>query len=156
MKSFTLAVVRAAEVVGALLVALLALLLFVNIVARELLSVSLVWANEVSLALFAWVIFLGAAVAFARGARIRFTILIERLAPNKRRVAEVATRWVGTAVLVILLVISLQLLQMSLTQQMTSIPVSMGWHMACLPVGTAIALLGWVSSGPLWCKRTEK
>lgn len=155
MKPLISAIVRLTEIVGALAVALLVLLLFANIVAREVLSISLVWANEVSLALFAWAIFLGAAVAFSRGARIRFTFIVDRLPSHQRSMADVATTWIGTGVLLILLAISMQLLKMSWNQQMTSIPVSMGWHMAGLPAGTLVAILGWLAGGPLWCKKEE-
>jgi len=153
MKTLVHRLLRITELVGALLVLMLIILLFSNIVARELLSISLVWTNEVSLILFAWAIFLGAAVAFARGARIRFTFLVDRLAPQTRELSNILTTWAGALVLIVLFVISVKLVQMSWNQQLTSIPVSVGWHIVCLPVGTAVALLGWLANGPLWWKK---
>ncbi|HLU04761.1 MAG TPA: TRAP transporter small permease subunit, partial [Advenella sp.] len=123
MKTLVHRLLRITELVGALLVLMLIILLFSNIVARELLSISLVWTNEVSLILFAWAIFLGAAVAFARGARIRFTFLVDRLAPQTRELSNILTTWAGALVLIVLFVISVKLVQMSWNQQLTSIPV---------------------------------
>lgn len=142
------------ERLGAVLVLALVALLFANVVAREGFELSLVWANEVSLILFAWAVFLGAGVAFARGARIRFTFLAERLPPSQHAWADAMTTWVGIVVLAILFGTACQIASLNASQRMTSIDASALWQWASLPTGIAVALVGWAARGP-WTGRTK-
>lgn len=149
------AFVALVERVGAVAVLALVALLFANVIAREGFAVSLVWANEVSLILFAWVVFLGAGVAFARGARIRFTFLAERLPRAQRPWADAMTTWVGIAVLAILFATACQLTAQNAGQRLTSIDASAVWQWASLPAGIAVALIGWAARGP-WTGRRPR
>jgi TRAP-type C4-dicarboxylate transport system permease small subunit len=142
------------ERLGAVLVIALVALLFANVVAREGFEVSLVWANEISLILFAWTVFLGAGVAFARGARIRFTFLADRLPPARRAWADAMTTWVGILILAILFVTACQIATLNASQRLTSIDASALWQWASLPAGIAVALIGWIARGP-WTGRMQ-
>jgi TRAP-type C4-dicarboxylate transport system permease small subunit len=147
--------VVAVEHLGAVLVLALVLMLFANVVAREAFQFSLVWANEVSLILFAWIVFLGAGVALARGARIRFTFLTERLAPARRAWPDAMTTWVGVAVLGVLFVLACQIAWLYTAQRLTSLDASALWQWASLPSGIAVAIVGWVARGP-WTARSAR
>lgn len=141
------ALVRATEAAGVLLVVGLIGLLVVNIAVRELFGIPLVWANEVSLVLFTWTVFLGAAVAFSRNGRIRFDVLQQHLPPPLRRGLDRMARWLGIGGLAALLVIGLRLVALNWDHRMTSLDASAAWQWACLPAGAAIAIVGWLS-GP--------
>ena len=146
--------VATVERLGAVVVLALVGLLFANVVAREGFALSLVWANEVSLILFAWAVFLGAGVAFARGARIRFNFLAERLPVAQRAWADAMTTWVGIAVLAILFGAACQIASMNASQRLTSVDASALWQWASLPAGIAVALIGWSARGP-WTGRAS-
>lgn len=153
LRSAVDAFVGLVERVGAFVVLALVGLLFVNVVAREGFAVSLVWANEISLILFAWAVFLGAGVAFARGARIRFTFLAERLPAAQRAWADAMTTWVGIVVLAILFGTAWRIAALNSSQRLTSIDASALWQWVSLPAGIAVALVGWAVRGP-WTGRS--
>lgn len=138
--------VKASESVGVALVFALVLLLVGNIVAREAFGVPLVWANEVSLILFSWAVFIGAAVAFSRGARIRFDFVRQHLPARLDRALDMMATGLGLAALVTVMLIGLRLVELNWQHRLTSLDASAAWHWACLPAGATIALVGWLSS----------
>lgn len=156
MKSVLSAFISAAQAVGALLVLALVTLLVANIAAREVFSYPLVWANEVSLILFAWSVFIGAGVAFASGSRIRFTLLTDKLPKLGTALSNVAVSWIGLTVLSTLFVLACWFVSLSADQKLTSLDVSSVWQTAGLPVGIFVALVGWIFSSPWTTHHVKK
>jgi TRAP-type C4-dicarboxylate transport system permease small subunit len=131
---------------AALTIALMALV-FGNIVLREILGVSLVWANELSLVLFVWIVFVGAGLAFASGGRIRFTLLTDLVWLRGRAWVEVAISYAGFAILLGFWVMSIYMAWTFRNQRFTSMDATVMWEWGAAPVGIALALLGWVRHG---------
>jgi len=148
MKSFLQPVFALAQRVGALLVLALIGLMLVNIVLREGFSIPLVWANEVCLILFVWSVFIGAGAAFAQGARIRFTILVDRLGKTGRVGIELLVSYAGLFLLAVLFATGCYVAYLNIDQQLTSLEASALWQWAALPAGSLLALLGWVAQCP--------
>lgn len=69
------------HVIAALLVALI-VSVSANVVGRALFNNSVPWADELARMLFIWLIFIGAAAAFARYEHIAVDILVRRLKPR--------------------------------------------------------------------------
>ncbi|MCO7247635.1 TRAP transporter small permease [Halomonas sp. Mc5H-6] len=69
------------HVIAALLLALI-ISVSVNVVGRAVFNNSVPWADELARMLFIWLIFLGAAAAFARFEHIAVDILVRRLQPR--------------------------------------------------------------------------
>ena len=69
------------HVIAALLVALI-ISVSANVVGRAVLNHSLPWADELARMLFIWLIFIGAAAAFARYEHIAVDILVRKLKPR--------------------------------------------------------------------------
>ncbi|MDQ7729066.1 TRAP transporter small permease [Halomonas sp. SpR8] len=69
------------HIIAALLVALI-VSVSVNVVGRAVFNNSVPWADELARMLFIWLIFIGAAAAFARYEHIAVDILVRRLAPR--------------------------------------------------------------------------
>ncbi len=59
---------------------------FVNVVTRYLLHASLAFTEEVEVAFFVWVTFLGTAMAFKRKSHLAMTFFRDRASKNIRRV----------------------------------------------------------------------
>lgn len=148
MKKLLGSIITAAQAFGALLVLALVSLLVANVAARELFSYPLVWANEVSLILFAWSVFIGAGVAFGAGSRIRFTLLTDKLSTRMNTASNVAVSCIGLAVLATLFVFACWFVSLSVDQKLTSLDASSMWQTAGLPVGVFVALVGWIYQGP--------
>ena len=147
-------ILKFVEISGAIAVLALVSLLFVNIIAREVFSISLVWANEMCLILFSWAVFLGAGVAFGHGARIRFTFLADKLATSSQKILNVFITWFGFSLLLVMLYIGSQVVTLNWNQRLTSVDATAAWQWASLPVGILVALVGWAAQGP-WKIKVE-
>lgn len=77
---------KAFDVLVVIFMALMSLLVFANVVLRYGFSSGIAFSVEVSRLFFIWVIFLGSAVALAKGAHLSVDTLVSRL-PRKARFA---------------------------------------------------------------------
>ncbi len=72
------------EVLGSFLLALMAVIAFLNVLVRYLSSFSFAWSEEMTVNFFVWVVLLGTACAFREGAHLSMTIVYDSL-PKKGR-----------------------------------------------------------------------
>jgi TRAP-type C4-dicarboxylate transport system permease small subunit len=131
---------------AACVIAMMAVLL-AAIVMRELMGLALVWGNEGAIALFVWSVFLGAGVAIAENAHIRFNILVERLPLAGRRMVGLIVSYVGLALLVGFLLASIYVTWVYRGQVFTTFTASVAFEWAAVPVGMFLAVLGWIRHG---------
>jgi TRAP-type C4-dicarboxylate transport system permease small subunit len=135
---------RAFRVVAALCVIAMIVVLLASIGLREGLAVPLVWANEVSIVLFVWSVFLGAGVATADNAHIRFDIAVAPLPRNARRAVGLIVSYGGLILLVGFWLTSIYVTWLYRNQTFTTIQASAAWQWSAVPVGTTLAVLGWI------------
>ena len=128
---------------GALCVITMIAVLLAAIVMREVMALALVWANEVSITLFVWSVFLGAGVAIAENAHIRFNMMVERLPLAGRRSVGLFVSYVGLALLVGFWLISIYVTWVYRGQVFTTIATSVAWEWAAVPVGMLVKLGGY-------------
>jgi C4-dicarboxylate transporter DctQ subunit len=81
---------RLEEGVIALLLAVMTLVTFAQVVARYVFNYSFVWALELTMFLFAWLIFLGMAYGVRVGSHIGVDALVKSLGPRAARVTGAA------------------------------------------------------------------
>jgi TRAP-type C4-dicarboxylate transport system permease small subunit len=142
--SFLTRLYRAA---GALCVIAMIVILLASITLREILGMSLVWANEISITLFVWSVFIGAGVAFADNAHIRFNIVVDRLPLSGRRAIGLLVSYGGLVLLAGFLVTSIYITYMYRDQRFTTIVASAAWEWSAVPIGMFLATLGWIRHG---------
>lgn len=138
---------RLYRALGALCVIAMIAILLAGIVMRELMGLALVWANEVSITLFVWSVFLGAGVAIAENAHIRFNIVVEQLPLAGRRSVGLLVSYVGLALLAGFWVASIYVAWVYRGQVFTTITASVAWEWSAVPVGMLLAMLGWFRHG---------
>lgn len=138
---------RLYRALGALCVIVMMAILLAGIVMRELMSLALVWANEIAIALFVWSVFLGAGVAIAENAHIRFNIIVERLPLAGRRTVGLLVSYGGLALLVGFWVTSIYVTWVYRGQVFTTVNASVAWEWAAVPVGMFLAMFGWIRHG---------
>lgn len=135
------------RIFGIALVVALILIVTANIVFRESFGIALVWANEVAVAMFVWIAFIGAGVSFAENTRIRFTFLTDMLPQRANAVLKVLVTYVGAVLLVGFVATSIYVAYIYRHQTFTTMPVTVVWVWASVPIGTLLAFLGWVRHG---------
>lgn len=129
---------------GGLCVLSLICVLLAGIVLREVFGRPLVWANEVSLILFLWIVFIGAAVAFSTNARIRFTLLTGFFPKPVHNLIERFVALVGIGLLCMFLWVSIKMIFLFWDQRLVSVnvPVAVEWF--ALPVGLVLTIIAFV------------
>ncbi|EAX46934.1 Tripartite ATP-independent periplasmic transporter, DctQ component [Thermosinus carboxydivorans Nor1] len=94
---------RALEWVVELLLALMAIVVFINVIARYLFAKAFPWTEEIAIFMFTWIIFLGALLAFKRHRHLGVDLLLNVLPPLPRKiVALLGNILVGGALLVLI------------------------------------------------------
>jgi TRAP-type C4-dicarboxylate transport system permease small subunit len=132
---------------GAICVLAMIAILLASIVLRELFGIAVVWSNEVSIVLFVWAVFIGAGVAIADNAHIRFNFAVHQLPLAGRRMVGLLVSYGGLVLLVGFWVTSLYVVYVYRDQRFTTIDVSATWQWAAVPVGMFPAILGWIRYG---------
>jgi len=74
------------ETLIAILFGIMTVATFSNVIARYIFNDSILWALELTVFLFAWMVLLGASYAIKKNAHLGVDILINTLSPQKRRI----------------------------------------------------------------------
>jgi len=74
------------ETLIAILFGIMTVATFSNVIARYIFNDSILWALELTVFLFAWMVLLGASYAIKKNAHLGVDILINMLSPQKRRI----------------------------------------------------------------------
>ncbi|NLJ47771.1 MAG: TRAP transporter small permease [Treponema sp.] len=86
---------HAEEIIGAVLLAGMAVLTFLNVINRYVFKKSIAFTEEITVNLFVWITLIGIAMAFRKGANLQMTNLFDRFSPRLKRAATVAAGVIG-------------------------------------------------------------
>lgn len=131
------------EKVVAICTGLLLLVVACNVFARYILKIGLTWAEEFSLILFVWVVFLGAYLALRKKSHLALTLIIKKLPQSLAKISRIVI-----LVLVILLLLTIFIGGISfvksaivLGQRTPLLGISAGWGYASIPASAGLMLL---------------
>ncbi len=129
-----------------LLLAVIAALGMWQVLARFIFSQPSTWTEESMRRLLIWMVMLGTAVAFRRGALVSVDLMLR----TARGAWRNTVRWIITgtslAYLVVLVWFGINLATRVRFQTFASMELSMAWAYAALPVGAALAMLAVVAN----------
>lgn len=131
-------VVTANRAIIFIMMAVMATLVFVNVITRYLFNFSIIWAEEVSQYLMIWIAYLGAGLALREGRHVALEMLHDRLpAPASRRVRMV----VGGVVLAFLGMVTVLGFQFAIFvwgQETPVLNISLGIPSLAIPIGALL------------------
>ncbi len=116
-------------------------LLLIGVIARYAFGDPQVWIDELTGVLFMWLSMLGAVLALRGQSHMRMSAIVSRTSDAVRRALAAFS---GIAVLLFLgctLMPAIAYVQNEQIVMLTTIPVSLGWSAAAMPVGIALMLL---------------
>ncbi|HVO13950.1 MAG TPA: TRAP transporter small permease, partial [Alphaproteobacteria bacterium] len=132
---------RLALLVGAVLMALLALLIFAQVVLRYLFAFTPVWSEELGRYLLIWAVLAGSAVS-VRGARhIRVEFLAELLPPRVKRAWYLFLDLVILGLFVLLVATGIEAVGFNYSMRSLGLQVRLSYVMAGIPLFFGIAAL---------------
>jgi TRAP-type C4-dicarboxylate transport system permease small subunit len=120
------------------MMAVMATLVFVNVVARYLLNFSIIWAEEVSQYLMIWIAYLGAGLALREGRHVALELLHDWLPGALGRKVRMG---IGGLVLVFLgavTVLGFQFAAFVWNQETPVLNISLGIPSLAIPIGTLL------------------
>lgn len=127
-------------------VSVMAVLVFIGVIARKIFNNSLAFSDEMSTYLFVLMSFMGTAIAARRGAHLGLTIITDRVSPKARTVIHMVMY--GIAALFCLLIVTFGI-QMVISQyQLGQETAAMQWpewiYGSFVPIGAAFAMAAFI------------
>ena len=131
------------EKCAAVCTGLLLIVVFINVCARYVFQIGITWAEEFSMLLFAWVVFLGAYLALRKKSHLALTFIIKRLPEKFMRANRI---FILTATFVLLFVVFIGGIGFvknayTLGQKTPLLGISASWAYASIPVSSGLMLL---------------
>lgn len=68
---------------------IMTIITFANVVSRYVLNTNILWALEVTVFLFAWLVILGASYALKKSAHLGVDVVIQLMSPSRRRITGI-------------------------------------------------------------------
>jgi TRAP-type C4-dicarboxylate transport system permease small subunit len=133
-------VVTALEALCGLLVAVIALLVFAQVMARYVLNASLAWSEEATRLLFIYLTFFGFVVAVQTGRNLHVDLLVGRLPAGPRRWVRILVHLVSAAFLAIVTWQGAVLVQQVAAQRTPALQMSKSFFYAPIPAASALLL----------------
>jgi TRAP-type C4-dicarboxylate transport system permease small subunit len=132
---------RAVDWAIVLIGAIMATLVFANVVTHNVFHADVVFTTELGELLMVWVTFLGAASATRRGAHMVVAELIDRLSPKNRRYADAAIQLVVLLTLGLLVWYGVGITEAGFMSQLTVLEWPMATQYSALPVASSITMV---------------
>ena len=111
----------------------------IQVLARSVFLIPIIWTLDVAQLLFSWMIFLGAAVAYRRGGHY-VVDLVPAHWRGPARAIRALSGVLSLIVLIVLLRFGWQFMLIGLNRQAQSLPISEAWYFAPIPLGAALML----------------
>ncbi|CAM5199864.1 TRAP-type C4-dicarboxylate transport system permease small subunit OS=Ureibacillus acetophenoni OX=614649 GN=SAMN05877842_107133 PE=3 SV=1 [Ureibacillus acetophenoni] len=129
------------KVVAMLCVVAMVLVVFMQIVSRNLFSYSFPWVEELSKYLMIAVIFLGAGIGVQYGSHINIDVLFNRLSNKVKKYMQIMISILSIIFLMILLIYGIDVSNRTMVQSSTSLGIPMGVFYYVIPIGAALFII---------------
>lgn len=128
-------------------VSVMAILVFVNVIARFIFNSPLAVADEMSCYLFVLMSFMGTAIAARRKAHLGLTIVTDKLSPSASRKVQVLMYLIAAVFCLLIVVFGIEMVmsQYTLGQETATMQWPEWIYGLFVPVGAAFALLAFLS-----------
>lgn len=134
------------KLVSCACVAVMAVLVFANVVARKVFNHSLVFSDEMSTYLFVLMSFMGTAIAARRGAHLGLSVVTDRLRPRAR--ARLLAVMYGVSALFCLLIVVFGVQMVVSQYRLGQETAAMQWpewvYGSFVPIGALFAMLAFL------------
>jgi len=127
-----------------LLMALLAVVLFIAVIMRYFFNLPLAWSEEVSRYAFVWLSFLGAEMCFRANAHVGVDLLVQTFPASLQNAVRRFGQVLAGLFLLGLLVSGISVTLATSDQLSPALGIPMCLVYGAVPVGTALMLLDWI------------
>jgi TRAP-type C4-dicarboxylate transport system permease small subunit len=121
----------------AILFSLMILITFTQVIFRYLLNSALPWAGEITIFLFIWVIFLGAAITLSKGLHIGVDIFTSFLNKKNKKIILIITNLLIILFCFLIVIGSAPLVIDNFTQRSPALEIRLSYVYAVIPISMA-------------------
>jgi TRAP-type C4-dicarboxylate transport system permease small subunit len=139
---------RTVETAGVMILAVMLAIVFVNASGRYVLGWTLIWGDEIVIALMPWLAVLGLFLAVRRGQAIRIDFFLERMRPGPRRAVQAASDLLAALVFLYVGWVALQYVQLFGSDRTVYLDLPTGLFSSSLVAGAVITAVAYALS--LW------
>lgn len=148
---------RVAGFVAALFLMAFNAIILIDVVCRYVLRIPLSWPAELTVLLFQWTVFLGAAIALRRGMHFGIDLVVPRLPGALRELAGALVLLVIAAGSVLLLVFGGQMTNEAWPSSFATLPLSRGvGYLAVVVCAAMMIIFSLERAGTLWRERARE
>jgi TRAP-type transport system small permease protein len=133
-------VVAALATLCGLLVAIIAVLVFAQVIARYVLNASLAWSEEATRLLFIYLVFFGFVVAVQTGRNLHVDLLVARMPARPRRWIGILVHLVSAAFLAVVAWQGMSLVRQVSEQRTPALQLSKSFFYVPIPAASALLL----------------
>jgi len=108
-----------------------------QVLARNVLKIPLIWTPDVAQILFTWLIFVGAALAYRRGAHYAIDLVPDGM-PRLGRALDLVSDAAALLVVFVMVRYGAMLTEMRASGEIASLGISAAWGYLAIPVGGAL------------------
>ena len=137
---------HAEEIIGGALLIAMCLIGTLQIVSRYVMTAPLPWTEELATLLFAWLVFIGIAVALKKQEHFSIQVLVDRCPEQVRFIVLQVQRLAVIAFCLLLIIYGLQLVRHGSEVQTPVLQISRSWSYLAVPVGGLLMLLRCIES----------
>lgn len=145
------------EVLGSVLLAAMALLAFVNVIARYFIHYSLAFTEEIEVALLVWLTMLGTAAGFRRAMHLGFNFVVLRFSASAKKTTVLLGSLLTIIVFCVLLWVGIFQIKDEVALQITTeaLGIHQWWYTLAIPTGSLLVMFRAVESALLILKGKE-
>ncbi|MDR1786465.1 MAG: TRAP transporter small permease [Spirochaetaceae bacterium] len=122
------------------LMAVYTLLVFLQVLSRNVIRISVPWCDEMALVFFGWSVFLGASIGLHK--KTHYVIdFFPRSLVRMNRVMDLAADFFALVIIVLMLWAGSIFTKMGLRRAFSSIIVPQAWLFVCMPISAAFMVL---------------
>jgi TRAP-type C4-dicarboxylate transport system permease small subunit len=141
LSRFEQALVTANRAIIFIMMAIMATLVFTNVITRYVFNFSIIWAEEVSQYLMIWIAYLGAGLALRQGRHVAIEIFQDRLRAPLGRALRAAIAGMILVFLAVLTVLGFQFVAFAWIQETPVLNISLGIPYLAVPIGAMLFVL---------------
>lgn len=143
LKKFNDILEKIFTVISVILLTIFIVVVFVEVIARNVLKVPILWSTEVSLMTFIWAVFLGAAIAVRKKRHYIVELFPEQNFKKLNIIFDIFSDIAIFGIIYVMIFNGYTFAKMGLTRYSTSLSLPQTYFFACIPVsGVAMALFG--------------
>lgn len=132
---------RYTEYIAMSLLIIMVILVFMQIVMREILSHSFSWTEEVARYLLVWVSFLASGFAYQYGAHISIEVFVNKMNGKMANVFKIIVAVLAIVFALILIITGMELVIENLKNTSPALSLPMGLVYAAIPIGALLQML---------------